>query len=221
MTGFKKKCDTYNAEVEANRKLIKFYGLIVWLPAIFLALLGIVLTIITGIKHVPYFYALLIFVVAGLIYFFVMGGVLKSKFAKNNEDIVNKYMEYYKLPAGVQTALIVKEDNLGVYKKINQYGANPLFVYILNDALFFITTSIPTITNLSLKGSVSEAFENILAKDFGALNIPLNDIDNYKDDVLMVTYKDTVLKLTFKDHDFLDRLIPTKDFYFNADKKGL
>ncbi len=221
MTKLKNKCDSYNIEVEANVKLIKLKNVIAVLPAVFLAILGIALLIVTAVmKLVPLggSFAFLIFVLAGLIYALVMYSVLNKKFDSNNQKIAQKFTEFYKVTSQSETTTLVA-DNKGVATKLNQYGPNQLYVYIAENALFFVTTSIYKLSSLGLRTTSIDMFEGIIKKDFGALVVPIDDIDNYKGVEVMVTFKESVLKLNFDTQKFLDDLIPTKDFYFNAHKK--
>lgn len=221
MTRFKNKCDTYNPEVEANRKLIRLYKVIVFLPAIFLGVLGIALFIAmlaTKAISAGASAAFLIFVVVGLLYGLIMNSVLNNKFEVNNGMILDKFNDFYKVPQKPEYAHITA-DNKGIVTKVNQYGPNQLLIYIQDNSLFFVTSGLFALRTVTLRHSSS--FEDILKKDFGALVIPIDDIDNYKDTTVMITFKDSVLKITFDTQKFLDNYIPTKDFYFNADKKGL
>ena len=221
MTRFKNRCDTYNPDVDANRKLIKLYKVIVYLPAIFLGILGIALFIAMlatkAMKPGPSA-AFLILVAVGALYGLIMNSVLNHKFEANNGAIIDKFNDFYKVSQKPEYAQITA-DNKGIVSKVNQYGANQLSVYIQDNSLFFVTAEIYALGTLTLRHS--EKFEDILKKDFGALIIPIDDIDNYKDTTVMITFKDSVLKITYNTQKFLDNYIPTKDFYFNADKKAL
>jgi len=221
MTKFKNKCDTYKNEVEANIKLIRLKNIIAILPAVFCAVLGIVLLIVTAAMKLVSLggsFAFLIFVLGGLIYALVMYSILNKKFASNTQAIVKKFTDYYKITSQAENTILVS-DNKGVASKINQYGSNQLYVYIADNSLVFVTNSIYKLSGLGLRTTSVDVFEGILKKDFGALVVPIDDIDNYKGVEVMVTFKESVLKLNFDTQKFLDDLIPTKDFYFNAHKK--
>ena len=149
--------------------------------------------------------------------------MLNKKFEANNMTIIKKFCDFYKVPNNADTA-IINRDNQGFSQTINKYGANTLFVYIINDELMFVTTGLVALETTTLKtiGNIDN-FDKYIKNDFASLIIPINDIDNYKNNEkevsLMVTFKDSVLKIIFNSEKFLDNLIPTKDFYFNADKK--
>lgn len=220
MTRFKAKCTSYDGEVASNRKILKFFKLITLFPAIVLALLGIILAIVTAVqKSVEMPWLFLIFAVVGVLYFFIIGGVLKSKFKTNNRDIIAKFMGYYK-PASTRANVVITNDNKGIMNKVNANGANNLFAFMTSDSMCFITSEILNLQNLELRViSVADRFESIISKDFGELIIPVDDIDNYRDNQMMVRFKDSVLKIDFNHKEFMDNYIPTKDFYFNVNKK--
>ena len=222
MTKFQSKCKTYDEEVEKNRKLIKYNKLIAILPAAVFGLLGIVLAILTGVqKSVDMPYLFLIFTVVGVIYYFVMYVVLNSKFVGNNTTIVTKYWQYYK-PSENRMAATIDKDNKNICLAINKNGKNPLIVYLQNDEMCFLSNGIIKLKELSLRTSgVGKNFEDILNMDFGKLIIPVEDIDSYRDNQMMVNFNDSVLKIDFSKHDFMDFYIPKKDFYFNVDKKNM
>ena len=220
MTRFQPKCTTYNPEVEANRKLMKNFKVLVYLPMGFAVAIGVILAIAIGVLTKNIYCALfLVLALAGVIYMAVMKRVLVPKFRNNNSIIINKFVEYYKLP---ETRLNVKlmSDNKNICSVVNCYGTNALFAYADDKDISFVTTSLLSLSGLELTSpTVRDAFESILKMDFVRLVIPIEDIDNYRDQEMMVNFKDGVLKLNFSDKKFMDYFIPKKDFYFNVNKK--
>ena len=220
MTRFQPKCTTYNPEVEANRKLIKNFKLIVYMPMGFAVAIGVILAIAIGALTKNVYSALfLVLALAGVIYMAVMKRVLVPKFENNNKTIIQKFLAYYKLSQN-NMCVHITFDNKNICKTINAYGSNPLYVFVDDQNMFFITSSLMGLNNLSLLApNVGSSFESILKMDFGGLIIPIEDIDNYRDDEMMVKFKDGVLKLNFDGKRFMDYFIPKKDFYFNVNKK--
>ena len=220
MTRFQPKCTTYNPEVEANRKLIKNFKLIVYMPMGFAVALGVILAIAIGTLTKNAYCALfLVLALAGFIYMAVMKHTLVPKFESNNSIIVQKFVAYYKLPQTPLSAQLTF-DNKNICKVVNAYGSNPLYVYVDDKNMYFVTSTMMNLKNLSLLApNVGSSFENILKMDFGGLVVPIEDIDNYRDNEMMVKFKEGVLKLDFDGKKFMDYYIPTKDFYFNVNKK--
>ncbi|MBR4800720.1 MAG: hypothetical protein IK048_03525 [Clostridia bacterium] len=220
MTRFQKKCETYNDDVEAVRKIIKSHKVIAYFPMTVLILLGIALTILTFVKHsvsIPWVF--LVISAVGILYMLIINSVLRNKFKKHNQSIVAKFVEYY-APQEIRMPISIVGDNKGIKEVVNKYGVNPLFVFVSQDSLCFITSKMFDLTAFELRTPrIGEWFENTIRMDFGKLIIPVVDIDNYRDDQMMVNFKDSVLKVDFADHKFMDYFIPKKDFYFNVNKK--
>ena len=220
MTRFQAKCKTYDSEVEANRKLMKNFRKIVYVPMWLAVAVGVILAIAIGIVTSSLYCALfLVIALAGVIYMAIMKHNLVPKFKSNNLAIIHKYVEYYKLPDNRLNVKLMS-DNKNICRVVNCYGTNGLFAFVDGTNVCFITSVLLNLASLELtSANVQDSFENIIKMDFGKLIIPIDDIDNYRDQEMMVNFKEGVLKLNFSDKKFMDYYISKKDFYFNVNKK--
>lgn len=230
-----KKGDTYAADVRQARNLVKFKKLILIFPTVVLAVLAIALAIV--LKNV----ALLLIAVAAVAYVVVMLATLPSLYKKLCGNIAQKYMEYYKTPEGQRQALLscasgsnagivnpngyplvltkLKEDNVGFCNSIGQQ--NMLYFWLDNDCLKAISIlPIGIATTKYTKMSVS-GFDGIIGNDFGRFEIPVNEVDHYRENTLVCAWQNgNLLKLKFENATMMDALIPRKDFYYQSKKKS-
>lgn len=203
------RCKKYDEEVAKAISLIKYRKFIFLFPIIILTISILILWIMVSSVFAW-------FLIPVVIYGLIINPILSSSFRKHNENILSIFTSFYK---PLSTALPAKliDDNKGFSNILRNVQ---LMCWLENEELHYITSEFENLPDLILKETPLGVYENIIRKDFGKLEIPLKDIDNYRDAVLSCKYGSSVCRLKFEGEKALDCFIPQKEFYYNAEKKN-
>lgn len=203
------RCKKYDEEVAKAISLIKYRKLILVFPIIILTIAILFLWV-----KVSVIFALFLIPVA--VYGLIINPILSHSFKKHNENILSIFTAYYKPLATALPAKLI-DDNKGFSNIVNRVQ---LTCWLENEQLHYITSELECLPNLILKQTSVATYQSIVRKDFGKLEVPLKDIDNYRDGVLSCKFGSSVCRLKFEGEKALDCFIPQKEFYFNAEKKN-
>lgn len=238
-------CDTYNLEVKKIANLLFFKKLILILPIILIIALSITLA---TILHKPILLVILLvavfyFVIIKCLLSLILKTTSKKMVDKycdyygvddNNKKVLSNiwahtnslplpitfYLNCTENPASPECPYLchITNDNQGWLKVV--HSSNLLYARIINETLCFISAKPISISKVKLTKLSKEEFLDIINSDFGCMKIPLNEIDHYRECVMVCSLRtNSLCKITFSDSIMLDNLIPTKDFYYQSKKR--
>lgn len=223
------RCKTYDNDVKQAENLLRFKKLIFVLPSVVFVLLSIVLWIATGNAK------LLLLVVIPIVYVIAMAIALPQIFGAHCKNIVEQYFKHYGINKNNYDTLmslsrnrnmnvknspvcVIEGDNQGLVQRIKERN----FLYVRNEdnALKFVSLIPLAIAGKSYFSSKAGEIRFCAQYDFGYMNIPIEDIDHYRENMMTCSFgADGLCKITFENSFMMDMFIPKKDFYYQTSKK--
>lgn len=215
MFSIQSKCNTYDTIVQEQKRIS-----VLTKALLFSSIVAFIIAIIMFFKKNTTISVLM--AIIGITCF-VMRSIKNTKFLKNNDIIVEKYLQYYGCDLRTMKYTTYLSDNQNRYTaaiKTATNGQGILIVYNEKDGLSFISKNFLSIKDYK---KYNQEYINCLDSDFGKINLLYSNIDSYRADtnscVLVAGHENDILRINFKDSAAFDTLIPQYEFYYKVAKK--